>query len=535
MVSDLANNSSAETPTANDNNTTLIDNIAPKIAIAGSYIYESNFSNTYSNGAKTYTGAQHYNNTHASYNHKILYTLTISDTQTVTNLSGFYYLVDNGSTTSVNTSTNQAGNTKGDPSPNLLLSLTSQTAGEVSLVGATTSCKMTISAAYAISSTSFKQDLVVTDCKGSGTVGIRVAPGITLDLAHNQNSETVSSTTFVADNTAPTVSISAPTIYKNYTNKTLHFNNTHASDSHTIEFTLTIEDETKLLSDTNIQSSTNQAGNTQGVAPSPYVLLSLISQTSGELSVIGAKTGDNAGCVMTITTPETGTNTTITQVVTITGCSVETGTIQLQVNNYSTLDLAHNNNGFDVLGDCELSPVLADTVVKISLLPDATIEDVYNALNEKIVGYRDNPGGNFDDTARVLSYIPALLLKGVVALLRGMDYFGLIPKFLTDLSPFHCSYFITSMGSLGIPPIYHHRYDFGTCPVFFAFGAKRRVYEPDAEGVIKRKSYVDYTFVLDERICDGFYYASAMRVLKGIFRNPWQLDNPPAEVIPDID
>jgi len=176
-----------------------------------------------------------------------------------------------------------------------------------------------------------------------------------------------------------------------------------------------------------------------------------------------------------------------------------------------------------------------DTVVKISLLPDATIEDVYNALNEKIVGYRDNPGGDFDDTARVLSYIPALLLKGVVAMLRAMDYFGLIPKFLTDLSPFHCSYFITSMGSLGIPPIYHHLYDFGTCPVFFAFGAKRRVYEPDSEGVIKRKSYIDYTFVLDERICDGYYYASAMRLLKNIFKNPWQLDNPPAEVIPDID
>ena len=176
-----------------------------------------------------------------------------------------------------------------------------------------------------------------------------------------------------------------------------------------------------------------------------------------------------------------------------------------------------------------------DTVVKISLLPDATIEDVYNALNEKIVGYRDNPGGNFDETAKVLSYIPALLLKGVIALLRAMDYFGLIPKFLTDLSPFHCSYFITSMGSLGIPPIYHHLYDFGTCPVFFAFGAKRRVYEPDSEGVIKRKSYIDYTFVLDERICDGYYYASAMRLLKNIFKNPWQLDNPPAEVIPDID
>ena len=176
-----------------------------------------------------------------------------------------------------------------------------------------------------------------------------------------------------------------------------------------------------------------------------------------------------------------------------------------------------------------------DTVVKIRMRPDATIEDVYTALNDKIVGYRDKPGGNFDETIKFLSYIPALLLKGVIALLRGMDYFGLIPKFLTDLSPFHCSYFITSMGSLGIPPIYHHLYDFGTCPVFFAFGAKRRVYEPDAEGIIKRKSYIDYTFVLDERICDGYYYASSLRVLKNIFKNPWQLDNPPAEVIPDID
>ena len=133
-----------------------------------------------------------------------------------------------------------------------------------------------------------------------------------------------------------------------------------------------------MLSDTNIQSSTNQAGNTQGVAPSPYVLLSLISQTSGELSVIGAKTGDNAGCVMTITTPETGTNTTITQVVTITGCSVETGTIQLQVNNYSTLDLAHNNNGFDVLGDCELSPVLSAKVDIDNTQPEILLELVEN-------------------------------------------------------------------------------------------------------------------------------------------------------------
>lgn len=44
---------------------------------------------------------------------------------------------------------------------------------------------------------------------------------------------------------------------------------------------------------------------------------------------------------------------------------------------------------------------------------------------------------------------------------------------------------------------------------------------------------MDFTFVLDERICDGYYYASALKLLKNILKNPWQLDEVPT-VIPDI-
>ena len=175
-----------------------------------------------------------------------------------------------------------------------------------------------------------------------------------------------------------------------------------------------------------------------------------------------------------------------------------------------------------------------DTAVKITVGRDATLADVYNALNAEITGYRDNPGGGFDNLVKVLSMIPALLLKFVVWFLRVLDYFGAIPKFLTKLSPFHCSFFITSMGSLGIPPIYHHLYDFGTCPAFCSFGAKRRVNEIESDGTVTKKSYVDVTFVTDERICDGYYFASALRQFKNILRDPWQLDTPPAEVKEDV-
>lgn len=182
----------------------------------------------------------------------------------------------------------------------------------------------------------------------------------------------------------------------------------------------------------------------------------------------------------------------------------------------------------------EMSLDSPDTVVKITLPPDATIDDVYRELDRAVTEYRDNPGGDFDDTAKVLSYVPGLLLTFAIGFLRFMDYFGLIPRFLTGVSPFHCSYFITSMGSLGIPSIYHHLYDFGTCPIFCAFGTKQRVNEVDLEGNVTQRKYIDVSFVLDERICDGYYFASALKMMKGILKNPYVLDNPPNEVIPDI-
>ena len=175
-----------------------------------------------------------------------------------------------------------------------------------------------------------------------------------------------------------------------------------------------------------------------------------------------------------------------------------------------------------------------DTVIKVILDPSATIEDVYNEFHEKIEGYRNNPGGAFDNLAKVLNYIPGLLLRWTIRLLRFLDYFGLLPRALTKLSPFHGSLFITSMGSLGIPPIVHHLYDFGTVPVFIAFGSKQREFKVRADGSVYKHSYVDVTYNLDERICDGYYYASAMKIIRGVYKNPDMLDNPPDKVVEDI-
>ena len=86
-----------------------------------------------------------------------------------------------------------------------------------------------------------------------------------------------------------------------------------------------------------------------------------------------------------------------------------------------------------------------DTVIKAEFEPDATAEEVYEKINQIIEEYRNAPGGSFDSTAKILSYMPGLLMKFVVFLLQFMDYFIGLPRFLSRLSPFHGSMFITNI------------------------------------------------------------------------------------------
>ena len=177
-----------------------------------------------------------------------------------------------------------------------------------------------------------------------------------------------------------------------------------------------------------------------------------------------------------------------------------------------------------------------DTSIKVHLNPKDTAEDVYHKLNAAVdkVKATQELDSNLDALIMALNLIPSIVLKFVVWLLKLLDYFGLLPLWLTELSPFHGSLFFTSMGSLGIPPIYHPLYDFGNLPCFGAFGMKRKALEVQEDGSVVQRKYVDVKFVLDERICDGFYYATFFKYYKRLLAHPEVLDMPPEEVVQDI-
>ena len=184
----------------------------------------------------------------------------------------------------------------------------------------------------------------------------------------------------------------------------------------------------------------------------------------------------------------------------------------------------------------EMTKEAPDTVIKLHLSPRDTTKDVYEKFHAAVQEVHNTPlNSTFDNVARYFNYIPGVFLKFTVWLLKLLDYFGLLPGFLLEVSPFHGSVFFTSMASLGIPAIVHHLYEFGNLPVFCAFGAKYRAQEVTADGTVVERHYIDFTLNLDERIVDGFYYAEVLKYFRRLLRNPERLDIAPEEVLPDID
>lgn len=176
-----------------------------------------------------------------------------------------------------------------------------------------------------------------------------------------------------------------------------------------------------------------------------------------------------------------------------------------------------------------------ETVIKITFDRKDTLIDVINRVNEAIIANKEtNSRNKTDKAARLFNLLPGFMIRGALMVVNFLDNHRLMPKFLINASPFHTSAFVTDLGSLGIQPVFHHIYDFGTTTLFFAFGTKKRHAAVDRSDNIRPVRQLDYKIVIDERIGDGFYMATVIKRTKKYLKNPMLLMDPP-ETIPVDD
>jgi len=170
-----------------------------------------------------------------------------------------------------------------------------------------------------------------------------------------------------------------------------------------------------------------------------------------------------------------------------------------------------------------------ETTVKIPFTGEENIYEVRNILQSEIEKNKDVEAQNSTDKlAGLLSLVPDFILRWAVKFLWFLDKHGLMPKAIIDASPFHTSAFLTNVGSLGIDSVYHHLYNFGTTSMFFSMGKKKKsyIYEDDE---IQQEKCITIAFVGDERICDGYYYASSFKQLSRYLKKPELLEGPAKE------
>ncbi len=165
-----------------------------------------------------------------------------------------------------------------------------------------------------------------------------------------------------------------------------------------------------------------------------------------------------------------------------------------------------------------------EAAIKLHLKPTDTIQEVARKLNEQIRIARQakNKNGTIAFARRFLKIplIPWLL----VSFIKLLDRFGLMPSKIIEVSPFHCSLFVTNMMSINLPSIYHHLYNFGTCSLFLSLGRPERQVIANKEGKAVRQLMIPIGAVTDERVCGGADYAAGMRTLLKYMLNPKALE-----------
>lgn len=115
---------------------------------------------------------------------------------------------------------------------------------------------------------------------------------------------------------------------------------------------------------------------------------------------------------------------------------------------------------------------------------------------------------------------------------RWLDNHGLVPKKLLKASPFHTTMFLTNMKSLGSEYVYHHLYDFGTTSQFISIGKEH--IEPVIENdELTKGKILKLGMVIDERICDGLYYAHGIKIGTRFIENPSLLRERLEEIVVD--
>jgi hypothetical protein len=150
---------------------------------------------------------------------------------------------------------------------------------------------------------------------------------------------------------------------------------------------------------------------------------------------------------------------------------------------------------------------------------DGSFAEMVAGMAETQADYKSGRINTTDQELGLLMKFPGFVRRIIMAAIRLLDRLGMLPPSFVRNDPMYCSAFFANMASLGMPPVYHHLYEYGTAGIFGSVG--RPVAEPGSptSGPDRRRTMqIRWTF--DERCDDGLAAWYSLRRVKQVLEDP---------------
>lgn len=172
-----------------------------------------------------------------------------------------------------------------------------------------------------------------------------------------------------------------------------------------------------------------------------------------------------------------------------------------------------------------------ETLICATAPEDWTLTDVTRRVVGKVHTARQQKEAGLDGLLNAAGRMPRPLLALVAWGFRTLDFFGKAPRAITQGDPNYTTVFLSNLGSIQCPAVYHHLNNYGTNSIMITIGTIRKEHVLDEAGAPALRDVVDVGITLDERIADGFYFGRSWKIVQYLLSNPTLLDRPLKEEI----
>ena len=174
-----------------------------------------------------------------------------------------------------------------------------------------------------------------------------------------------------------------------------------------------------------------------------------------------------------------------------------------------------NEISFSFVAKNKLEDNAEERLIILKIKDDMTLKDISDKILKTVSKTRNNDTNDMNDILGFVTSFPRCIVSFIMWLFRRLDYYGMVPSFISDDDPNYSTVLLSNLGSIKTECCYHHLNNYGTNSIVSTIGV---IKEEKVDGKIRK--FVDIGFTLDERIADGIYFAKSIKLLKHILENP---------------